>query len=80
MGFRTLSCNECHGSVLILWSYHEPLNAEVSNKEGYHVSELYLMFLHLQFHYSMVCDYNTMLHKPPQIHAHKEYISHTLHS
>ena len=40
-GFRTVSWNGCHGSILILWSFHKPLNAEVSYKEGYLVSELY---------------------------------------
>ena len=46
MGFRTFNWNECHVSILILWSFREPLNVEVSNKEGCLLSELYLMFLH----------------------------------
>ena len=80
-GFRTLSWHECHGSILILWLFHEPLNAEVSNKEEYLVSELYLMFLRrvvsTPCSYNTVRDYNTILPKPPQLHTHTAHVSHT---
>ena len=32
-GFRTVNLSAYNGSILVLWSFHEPVNAEVSDKK-----------------------------------------------